>query len=108
MQHAPLPLHSPLENTPHKARVVGDDLAGAVIALLDVSAEGGSSACADVPECSKLMGAEGMTPSLEEFLFVLTKDIGDFEPMFAHRFRVSSLEPSIGLSWRASNGLGVA
>ena len=90
------------------ARVVGDDLTGAAIALLDVSAEGGGSACADVSECPALLGIEHMPPLPEEFLFVLTKDIGDFEPMFAHRCRASSLERSIGLSWRASNGLGVA
>jgi hypothetical protein len=49
-----------------------------------------------------------MTPALEKFLFVLTKDIGDFEPPFAHGCRPLSWERSMGLSWRASNGLGVA
>lgn len=46
---------------------------GAAIALFDVSAQGGGAACADVTEYSKLMGGEGMTPSFEEFLFVLAK-----------------------------------
>jgi hypothetical protein len=90
------------------ARVVSNDLLGAGIALFDMSAEGGGAACADVSECSKLLPREGMTPSLEEFLFVLTKDIGDFETLFAHLCRPSSLERSMGLSWRASKGLGVA
>jgi hypothetical protein len=51
---------------------------------LDVSAEGSGAACADVTECSKLLRGDGVAPSLEEFLFVLAKDIGDFQPMFAH------------------------
>jgi hypothetical protein len=38
------------------ARVVRDDLFRAAIALLDVSAEGGGAACADVPECPELRG----------------------------------------------------
>jgi hypothetical protein len=80
------------------ARVVSDDLLGAGIALFDMSAEGGGAACADVPECSKLLGRESVTPSLEEFLFVLTKDIGDFESLFAHRGRPSFWERSTGLS----------
>jgi hypothetical protein len=73
--------HSPLEKTPHKARIVSGDFAGAVIALLDMAAEGTGAACADVTECSKLLGGENLTPLLEKFLFVLAKDIGDFQPM---------------------------
>jgi hypothetical protein len=57
-----------------------------------VSAQGGSAACADVTEYSKLMRRESMTPSFEEFLFVLAKDIGDFQPMLAHLCLWSSLE----------------
>ena len=90
------------------ARVVRDDLLRAVIALLDVSAEGGGAARADVPKCPKLLGREGMAPLLEEFLFVLTKDIGDFESPFTHLCRPSLWEWSIGFSCSASNGLGVA
>jgi hypothetical protein len=56
----------------------------AVIALLQMSAKRGGAACADVPEGSQLMGRERVTPSLEELLFVLAKDIGDFQPMSAH------------------------
>ena len=80
----------------------------AVVALLQVSAESGGSACADVSECSALMGIQPMPPRPEELLFVLTKDIGDFEPMLGHRCRPSSLDRSIGFSWSASKGLGVA
>ena len=68
---------------PVPARVLSEDLPGASIALLDMSAEGGGAACADVTECSKLVGRENMTPPFEEFLFVLTKDIG-FQPPFSH------------------------
>jgi hypothetical protein len=49
-----------------------------VIALLHMSPQRGGAACADVTECSQLMGRECMAPSLEELLFVLAKDIGDF------------------------------
>ena len=45
-----LPLHSPLENTPHKARVVGDEAMRALVAFLDVAAQSGSAAGADVTE----------------------------------------------------------
>jgi hypothetical protein len=77
---------------PIPARVVGDDLTGAAIALFYMSAKGGGAACADVTECSKLMCGEGMTPSLEEFLFVLAKDIGDFQPMLGHPCLPSSFD----------------
>jgi hypothetical protein len=97
-----------LGTVPIPARVVRDDLLRAVIALLDVSAEGASAACADVPECSTLLGGHGVAPLLEEFLLVLAKDIGDFESPLAHLCRPSFRERSIGLSCRASNGLGVA
>ena len=52
----------------------------AMITLLQMSAQRGGAACADVPEGSPLMGRERIAPSLEELLFVLAKDIGDFEP----------------------------
>lgn len=90
------------------ARVVRDDLFRAAITLLEVSAEGDGAACADVPECPELLGREHVAPKPEEFLFVLTKDIGDFESPCAHFCRPSCVEPSRGWSCSASNGLGVA
>ena len=72
------------------AGVVGNGLVGAVVALLEVGAESGGAAGADVSEGSALRGIERLPPLPEEFLFVLAKDIGDFEPMFAHRCRPSS------------------
>jgi hypothetical protein len=64
--------------------MVSDDLAGAgvVVALLDMAAEGSGAACADVTECPQLRSGE--TAPAEELLFMLTEDIGDFEPMWAH------------------------
>jgi hypothetical protein len=53
-----------------------------VITLLEARAERGGAACTDVPECLALVGRECSAPPLEELLFVLAKDIGDFQPMF--------------------------
>ena len=66
------------------ARVVRDGLMRAVIALLQMSAKRGGAACADISECSSLLGRKCMAPSLEKLLFVLAKDIGDFQPMAGH------------------------
>jgi hypothetical protein len=35
-------------------------------------------------ECTALRRAQTMSPLGHELLFVLTKDIGDFEPMLGH------------------------
>jgi hypothetical protein len=74
---------------PIAAGVECGGLSQAVIAPLNVRAEGGGLACADVPEDPKLMVREYVPPSFEKFLFVLAKDIGDFEPMRVHRWRPS-------------------
>ena len=79
-----------------------------LVALFQVRAKSRGSARADVSEGPALPGIEHMPPLPEEFLFVLAKDIGDFEPMLAHRCRPSSFEWWMGLSWRLSNGLGAA
>jgi len=79
-----------------------------LIALFHVRPEGGGAACADVSECSALLGIEHIPPLPEEFLFVLAKDIGDFKPILDHPCRSSTLERKIGLSWSVSNGLGAA
>jgi hypothetical protein len=78
-----LPPQSPLGKTPHKARVVSNGLSGAVVTLLDMAAEGSGAACADVTECPQLRSGKTVLLA-EELLFVLAKDIGDFEPMSAH------------------------
>ncbi len=47
--------NSPLEKTPHKARVVGDNAMRAMVALLDVAAQSGSAAGANVTESFPLL-----------------------------------------------------
>jgi hypothetical protein len=47
LQHALLTPHSPLEKTPHKARVVGVARVSAVAALFDVATEGCGAADLD-------------------------------------------------------------
>jgi len=76
----------------------------AVITALEMSAESGGAAGADVAEPSPLLPGQGMPPGGEEFLFVLSKDIGDFKPMFGHFWR-GSLSSVTEESSRASKGL---
>ena len=71
-----------------------------IIATLDVRAEFSGLACADVAECPDLMRREVPRPLFGEFLFVLSKDIGDFWPMFAQARSTSR-------SLSASKGLGI-
>jgi hypothetical protein len=70
-----------LGTTARTTRVIGDDLLLTGIALLEVGAESGRAACADV---TALLGGQFTSPPSHELLFVLTKDIGDFEPMLCH------------------------
>jgi hypothetical protein len=86
------------------AGVKRDGLVRAGITLLDVRPQSGGAACADVPECPPLLPGQSMSPCGEEFLFVLAKDIGDFQPMFGHGRRVSC-SSARGESGSASNGL---
>ena len=81
-------------------------LMGTMIALLDLGAEGGGTACADVSECFTLLGRQHVSPAIQKFLTVLAEDIGDFKPTGCHRCRPSSQRYSIGFSCSASNGLG--
>ena len=87
------------------AGIVSKGLSGAGIALLEMAAEGSGSACADVTERPQL--SPGETAPAEELLFVLTEDIGDFEPMSAHLGSAAS-ESLSGISVSASSGLGRA
>src|SRR5579863_617528 len=54
------------------------------------------------------MGRECRAPSLEELLFVLAKEIGDFQLMLGHCCWGSSFVELMGLSSSASKGLGAA
>ena len=84
------------------------ELMGAVIALPQVSAEGGGSACADVAERLTLLAREHVAPAVEEFLPVAAEDIGDFQSLLAHRWRALSTDRSMGFTGRESKGLGAA
>ena len=66
------------------AGVKRDRLVPARLAAFEVGAEGCGPACADVAEYAPLLPGHGVSPGGEEFLLVLTKDIGDFEPMLRH------------------------
>ena len=89
------------------AGVVRNGLMGAGIALLQVASESGGAACADVAERPPLLPGQSVSPSGEEFLFVLAKDIGDFQPMFGHGRRCSA-SSAMGERDSPSNGLRVA
>jgi hypothetical protein len=53
---------------------------------------------ADVSECAELLGRKHRPPSLQKFLLVLAKDIGDFESRRNHRcLGLSRMTP--GLAW---------
>jgi hypothetical protein len=55
-----------------------------VIALFQPGATSSRSAGADVPEYLALLGREQIAPASKEFLFVLAKDIGNFDPVRVH------------------------
>ena len=76
----------------------------AVVAAFDARAQRCGLACADVSEYSPLLGRKHRTPTLEKFLLVLTKDIGDFQPMRFHGCWLSS-KAEIAFSVRVSRGL---
>ena len=78
-----------------------------MVAFLDMTAQGGSAADADVTESFPLLWGDGVSPLLQEFLSMFAKDIGHFEPMFSHRSggtvlaaRTRSSEPSISSGLR--------
>ena len=73
-----------LRTTARATRIIHDGLLLAGIALLDMGAESGCAACADVTEYTALLAGQRMSPVGHELLFVLAKDIGDFEPMRGH------------------------
>jgi hypothetical protein len=76
----------------------------AVVAAFDARAQRSGLACADVSEDSPLLRGKYRTPTLEKFLFVLTKDIGDFQPMRVHGCWSSS-QAEIAFSGSVSRGL---
>ena len=93
---------------PVTAGVVSDGAMRAMVAFLDVAAQSGSAAGADVTESFPLLWGDGVSPLLQELLSMFAKDIGHFEPMFSHRLLPSSSGVKISRIASSSNGLCVA
>ena len=70
-------------------------------------AEHSGTACADVTENLALLVRPHAAQAVEEFLSVLSEDIGDFQPMFGHG-RLCSSSSAMGERDSPSNGLRVA
>jgi hypothetical protein len=79
-----------------------------VVTLFETRAESGSATGADVSKYFALGHGERGSPACEEFLCVLTKDIGHFQPMFSHDRGSLSPVVSMGLIGSASKGLRIA
>ena len=79
-----------------------------VITLFEARTEGGGTTGADVSENFALSRGERVPPAGEEFLSVLTKDIGHFQPMLGHDRGSLSPVVSMGLMGSASKGLRIA
>ena len=85
------------------ARVVGDLLMPALVALLDVPAQRRSPAGRDVAQGAALLGRERVAVAIEEGITMVAEDIGHFEPRSGH----GCGRPSVGGGSRSS-GLCVA
>jgi len=79
-----------------------------VVTLFEARAESGGATGADVSEHFALGRGERASPAGEEFLCVLTKDIGHFQPMFSHDWGALSPVLSMGLMGSVSKGLRIA
>ena len=79
----------------------------AMVPFLDVAAQSGSAAGADVTESFALLRRQGVGPSFSKRLSVLTKDIGYFEPMFSHLLLPSPSVVRTSRIGRSSSGLTV-
>ena len=80
---------------------------GATIAVFEMSAQSGSTAGADVAESFALLGGDGVPPSFQKSLSILTEDIGHFEPMFPHLLLPSPSVVRTSPMGRSSSGLTV-
>ena len=80
---------------------------GATIAVFEMSAESGSTAGADVAESFALLGGDGVPPTFQKSLSILSEDIGHFEPMFSHRLLPSPSVVRTSRIGRSSSGLTV-
>jgi hypothetical protein len=89
-------------------RVIQDSLVRTVVALFEARAESGGTTGADVMEYFALSSGQRVSLARKELLFVLTKDIGHFQPMLCHDCGSESPVLSIDFSCRASKGLRTA
>ncbi len=79
-----------------------------MVAFLEMTAQGGRAADADVTESFPLLWGDGVSPLLQELLSMFAKDIGYFEPMFSHRLLPSPSGVKNSTIVRSSSGLCVA
>jgi len=80
-----------------------------VIALFPACAQGGGTGHAQMSrKALRCLGREGVAPAGEEFLFVLAKDIGGFQPRGQTLATPRRRKRSMGWSCRASKGLRTA
>jgi hypothetical protein len=83
-QRALLPSHSPLENTPHNAGVVSVALMAAVVTLLEMAAENGSSANLDRGHDTALLHRKRSAMLLTIGCAVATEHVRHFESRPIH------------------------
>ena len=68
--------HSPLEKTPHKARVVGDGLISAPLASVAMPAEGSGAAALNGPKGFELLKAKARPIPIQEAITMRTQNVG--------------------------------
>src|SRR5579872_2826938 len=78
--------NSPLENTPHKAGVVRDDLMAAANALVAMSAERGSAATFDGPKHFELCPRQRTAIAFDEPASCPADDVGHLPGRPCHSF----------------------
>ena len=83
-------------------------LQAAMIALLHLGAERRSTARADISEGLALLRRKHLSPTLQEFLPVLSENIGDFRLRRSHRLRPSPSDCATSITCRLSKGLTIA
>jgi len=79
LQCALLPPHSPLEKTPHNARVIGVTLVATLVTSFQMAAERGRATQLDIAEYPFLPWRQRGRMRSAELLAVSAHDIGDFQ-----------------------------
>ena len=75
--------NSPLENTPHKTRIIRDGAMPAIV-ILHMATQGGCAAITNIVEGFPLWTGEYPLPQREKVIGVSAEDIGHFQPMLTH------------------------